>query len=152
MLTRTLTSDPFAELFRLQDQLFRARNAFNGEDKLVKPAGFVPAVDVYERDDKLSFDVELPGVRADDVELEIEKGVFTLKGERKRERELADDGPLRVERSWGRFERSFKLGDAIDPDSASADIKDGVLTVSFEKRAAVKPRKITIGDNKLHVA
>jgi HSP20 family protein len=148
MLTRNLTSDPFAELFRLQDQLFRTRGAFTGE-KLDRPAGFVPAVDVYERDEKLLFDVELPGVGADDVELEVEKGVLTVKGERKSERKSEDEGTMRLERSWGAFTRAFKLPDTVDPDSAHADMKDGVLTISFDKRAENKPRKIAINGKTL---
>jgi HSP20 family protein len=144
MLTRTRTSDPFAELFRLQDQLFRTRGAFTGEP-LKRAAGYVPDVDVYEKDDKLFFDVELPGVDVDNVELEVEKGIFTIKGERKAPVETQGEGVVRMERSWGQFERSFKLGDPIDPDTANADMKDGVLTVSFDKRAEIKPRRIAIG-------
>lgn len=143
MLTRTLAADPFAELFRLQDQLFRTRNAFTNE-KLDRPAGFVPAVDVYELDDKLFFEVELPGVREEDVELEVEKGVLTVKGERKSERKTEDEGNMRLERSWGAFTRAFKLPEGIDPESAAASMEAGVLTVTFDKRAEIKPRKIAI--------
>lgn len=134
MLTRY---DPFEDLFRLHDQLFGSRGQ-------ARPERFAPAVDVYEDEGGLVFEAELPGVRMEDVELELEKNVLTLRGERKAERKSTDDGQWRVERRFGRFERAFRLPDAVNVDSARAEMNDGVLTVRFEKKQEVKPRKITI--------
>lgn len=142
MLTRY---DPFEDLFQLHNQLFGPR---------ARPANdrFLPAVDVYEDDQGLVFEAELPGVRMEDVELELEKDVLTLRGERKLERKSGDEGSWRVERRYGRFERAFRLPDAVDASTAQAEMKDGVLAVRFEKKKELKPRKIAInGGEKLEV-
>lgn len=143
MLTRYLHNDPFTDLFRLHDQLARTTRSFTGQAPEA-PRAWVPAVDVYERDEQLVFEAELPGLKPEEVEIEVEKGVLTLRGERNAERKSDDEGTFRLERSWGRFERSFRLTDAVDPDTAKADMEHGVLTVSFDKRAAERPRKVTI--------
>jgi len=143
MLTRYLQTDPLTDLFRLQDQLLRPRKR-DANPADAPPAGFVPAVDVYEQDDNLVFDVELPGIAPEDVEIEVEKGVLTLRGTRETSRKVDDDGTLRLEREWGTFERAFRLADTLDPDSADAAMNNGVLTVSFHKREEVKPRRIEI--------
>lgn len=130
--------DSFNDLFRLHDQVF-GRPA-------VRPTReeYLPAVDVYEDEAGLVFEAELPGVRLDDVDLELEKNVLTIRGERKLEREAGSEGNWRVERRYGRFERAFRLPDAVDVESAKAEMRDGVLFVRFEKKAEVKPRKIEI--------
>lgn len=135
MLTRY---DAFDDLFRLHDQVFGQRSA------RPSAAEYLPAVDVHEDASGLVFEAELPGVRLADVELELEKNVLTIRGERKAERKAGEEGSWRVERRWGRFERAFRLPDAVDVDSAAAEMKDGVLFIRFEKKAEVKPRKIEI--------
>ncbi len=135
MLTRY---DAFDDLFRLHDQVFGPRGARASAPE------YLPAVDVYEDASGLVFEAELPGVRLADVELELEKNVLTLRGERKAERKAGDEGNWRVERRWGRFERAFRLPDAVNVDSATAEMKDGVLAIRFEKKAEVRPRKIDI--------
>ena len=145
MLNRYLQSDPLTDLFRIQDQLLRPRVRDAGTSA---PASFVPAVDVYERDDKLVFDVELPGLSPDDVEIEVDKGVLTLRGIRETDRNTEDDGGVRLERAWGQFERAFRLGDTIDPDSADADMDNGVLTIRFKKIEVQQPRRIEVRGGK----
>ena len=147
MLTRYMQNDPFTDLFRLQDQLLRPRKAREGRADLT-PEGFVPAVDVYEADDQLVFEAELPGIAPEDVEIEVEKGVLTLRGARETTRKTDDEGTLRLERSWGRFERAFRLSETIDPDSADAAMDNGVLTVRFAKQEAARPRRIQVNGSK----
>lgn len=134
MLTRY---DPFEDLFHLHNQLFGPKARAENER-------FLPAVDVYEDEHGLVFEAELPGVRMEDVELELEKNVLTLRGERKVERKTGDEGNWRVERRYGRFERAFRLPEAVDAGSAEAEMSDGVLTVRFAKKKELKPRKIAI--------
>ena len=147
MLTRYMQNDPFTDLFRLQDQLLRPRKPREAQGDLT-PEGFVPAVDVYEADGTLVFEVELPGIAPEDVEIEVEKGVLTLRGTCETARKTDDEGILRLERSWGSFERAFRLSDTIDPDSADAAMENGVLTVRFAKQEAARPRRIQVNGAK----
>jgi HSP20 family protein len=103
---------------------------------------FTPVVDIF--DDKTAFIVkaELPGLKVEDVGIDVEKGVLTLRGERKLEKR--EDGPSRIERSYGSFMRSFVLPDTVDPERIQASLSDGILTVCLSKKPASLPRKIDI--------
>jgi HSP20 family protein len=130
MLTRF---DPFAEMSRLEDQLFRA-----AADRA--PRSFAPAADVLEDDSALLVEVELPGVKLEDVTVDVENDLLTLSGERK----LGETGFQRRERWTGRFARSFRLPRTVDVAKIEASLKDGVLTVRLPKREELKARKIAI--------
>jgi HSP20 family protein len=103
---------------------------------------FTPAVDLF--DDKLALIVkaELPGMKVEDVGIDVEKGVLTLRG--KRELEKREEGSCRIERAYGTFSRSFVLPDTVDPERIQASLSDGILTVSLSKKPASLPRKIDI--------
>jgi HSP20 family protein len=103
---------------------------------------FTPAVDLF--DDKISLVVkaELPGMKVEDVGIDVEKGVLTLRGERKLEKR--QDGSCRIERAYGTFARSFVLPDTVDPEKIQASLSDGILTVCLSKKPASLPRKIDI--------
>jgi HSP20 family protein len=106
------------------------------------------AVDVHEDADHFYVEAEMPGFGKDDVDITLEDGVLTIRGERKSEEKTGDVSggkqPLHVERRWSRFERSFTLPTAVNESSVRADLNDGVLTVTLDKREEVKPRKIQI--------
>lgn len=93
-----------------------------------------PTVDIHETPEHYMVNAELPGVRKEDVNLSLEGGVLTLTGERKSETETKDLKAHRIERSYGRFERSFALPETVDPDRVLADFKDGVLAIKLAKR------------------
>jgi HSP20 family protein len=128
--------DPFAELNRLHDQLMTGR-----PEKRV----FEPPVDILEEADAYELRAELPGFAADQVEVEVDKGILSIIGERARDEEKEGRSYRRVERVYGRFSRSFSLPDTVDAESIAADMKDGVLTVRLPKRPAATPRKVTVG-------
>lgn len=130
MLTRW---DPFTEMSRFEDALFRARGA--------EPRVFSPAVDVYEDSDAVFVHAELPGLKLEDITVNVENDVLTLTGERKSERE---EGHHLRERWYGAFARSFKLPRTIEVEKISATLKEGVLTVRLPKRESIKPRKIEV--------
>jgi HSP20 family protein len=144
MLTRW---DPFTEMSRLQDELFRSAVGprTGGAARPARPdsarAAFSPAVDVHEDADAIFVQAELPGLRLDDVEVGVENDVLTLSGERKSERE---EGHYLRERWHGAFSRSFKLPRTVDVERIEATLKDGVLSVRLPKRDNVKPRKIEV--------
>lgn len=108
---------------------------------------FHPAVDVAEEEEAYKVVAELPGVAHDDIHVEVLEGVLTVKAERKSQREDGDDDKLVLsERTFGAFERSFRLPDTVDADSIGAELKDGVLTLSVPKLKVVeeKPRQIEV--------
>lgn len=98
-----------------------------------KTEAFVPAVDVVETDSAFVVTAEVPGVEPEQLELQVENGVLTLKGERKQEHEETREGYRRTERSYGQFQRSFTLPPDTDPRSVVAKAENGVLTVTVPK-------------------
>lgn len=140
--------DPFQDFFRtpfanLQTP-FGALVTSNGDAKTAR-ADFIPNVDVRETDDALILSAELPGIAEEDIDVEVEKNVLTLKGERSHEETQQEDNWMRTERSYGSFERRFVLPDTVSTDDVVADLQNGVLTLTFAKTADVKPKKIAIG-------
>lgn len=105
---------------------------------------WAPAVDIREEDDRFLLIADIPGVKRDDVEVTLEDGVLTIKGERHTETEETREGFHRKERVHGSFLRQFTLPDTVNPDSISANVTDGVLEIGIPKQAKPEPRKITI--------
>lgn len=130
MLTRL---DPFAEMLRLQSMF---------AEPAKQPVA--PAVDIIEDDQALVVRAELPGVKAEDLAIEVENNVLTLSGERKAEARYEKAGVHRVERWTGRFARSFTLPRSVDAEHIDAKLKDGVLELTLPKRAEAKQRKISV--------
>jgi HSP20 family protein len=87
---------------------------------------------------------ELPGVKADEVQLHVENNILTLTGERKFDKEEKGEGYRRVERSYGSFTRSFALPNSVAGDQVQAEMNDGILTVKLPKKTEVQPRKIEV--------
>lgn len=106
--------------------------------------GWKPTVDIHETPEHFEVHAELPGVKKEDVHLTIEGGVLMLTGERKTETETNEAKVHRVERSYGRFERSFALPDNVDPERVVAEFKDGVLTMKLAKRVVEQPKAKSI--------
>lgn len=106
-----------------------------------------PSIDVRENGNEIVIEAELPGLEEKDVELSFREGVITIKGEKKSEREEKKDDYHLTERSYGSFQRSFRVPDTVEVDKASANFEKGVLKVTLPKSAeAVKSEKrIPIG-------
>jgi HSP20 family protein len=104
----------------------------------------IPAMDVRENDQQYSVTVELPGVRKEDVHVEIEEGVLTIRGEKASERDEKKEHCRYTERTYGSFRRSFRLPSDADADRLDASFKDGVLAVTIPRTEAAKPRTIAI--------
>ncbi|MBN8613394.1 MAG: Hsp20/alpha crystallin family protein [Deltaproteobacteria bacterium] len=139
MLTRFAPFAPFRtfdDLDRLHGEL--ARSA------ATEPRTFAPAVDVFEEKDAFVVQAELAGIEAKDIQIEIENGILTLKGERKLARDANEDGYRRVERWYGAFSRQFTLPRTVEAERIEASSKDGVLTVRIPKRAEAKSQKISV--------
>lgn len=138
--------DPFRELRGLQDEMNRLfmTNFSRGADEGFASGGWSPRVDIFENRENLVIEVELPGMKREDVDLSIENNVLTLRGERKFEKKDEGDNYHRVERSYGSFTRSFTLPQTVTAEGAIADFKNGVLRVTLLKREETKARKIEI--------
>lgn len=108
------------------------------------PSTWVPPVDIFQTDaHELVLKAELPDMSRDDIDINIENFVLTLKGEKKAP-EVKDDQYHHIERRYGSFSRSFSLPQTVDPNRVSAEYKDGVLTVRIPLREEAKPRTIKV--------
>lgn len=105
---------------------------------------FVPAVDVYEDAQALVLQLEVPGVKQDDLDIRIENQTLTIKGERKLDSTAKQENFHRIERRFGSFTRTFSLPQTVDTDAVSATYEAGVLTVSLAKKAEAKPKQVKI--------
>lgn len=126
--------NPFREMDELMSRFQRG---------LSRPAAgeldsWAPAVDISETAKEYTVKAELPGVKKEDVKVQVQNGVLTLSGERKIEREDKDEKYHRVERSYGSYSRSFVLPDNVAQDKISAECKEGVVTVRLPKTEITK--------------
>lgn len=133
--------DLHRQVNRLFDDLFDQ----DGDSGFYARAGMAaPAMDIHQDDKQLEITAELPGVRQEDIDITIDDGVLTLRGEKKSTREDKDTGYR--ERSYGSFERRITLPATIDEENCSADFKDGVLTITLPKsEEKARGRKIQLG-------
>lgn len=136
--------DSFADLSRFSRQL--ERGAWAARSRPANPAtpAFVPAVDVHEEAQALVLRAELPGVKREDLSIEVDGNLLTLKGERKLETREDAHRYHRVERVHGTFVRQFQLPKDVDASSIDAQLADGVLTVTLPKREQQAARKIEV--------
>ena len=137
---------PFRDVSRLQSELnrlFEDRTGTNGTESF----GWAPAVDVFEDGEGLTLKFELPEVDAKDVQVHLEDGVLSVRGERKLEREDKRESYHRIERAYGAFARSFTLPPTFDAEKVTAETKHGVLRIYVPKRAESKPKTIQVKVN-----
>ena len=136
-----LTRDPFlADPFRVMNDVFV--RVLDSPTAGRRVTGWVPTLDVRETDDEYLVMVDLPGVKPDDVTVELEDQLLTISGTRV---PVETGEAQRLERFYGAFERTLTLPKGIDPNAIAADYADGVLTLHVPKPAEVKPKKIAIG-------
>jgi HSP20 family protein len=142
--------DPFRELEEMSDRLNRmiARPSTNqpgGQGKEVMTvADWTPTVDISETEAEYAIKAELPEVKKEDVKVTVEDGVLTIQGERKQEKEEKGKKYHRIERSYGRFVRSFTLPDTVDEGKVRAEYADGVLNLHLPKSEKAKPKQIDV--------
>ncbi|MGH7164839.1 MAG: Hsp20/alpha crystallin family protein [Nitrospiraceae bacterium] len=140
--------DPFRELEEVTEQLNRmfgrpAARRENGKE-LLTVADWIPIVDISETERAYVIKAELPDVKKDDVKVTLQEGVLTIRGERKQEKEEQGLKYHRVERSYGRFARSFTLPDYVDDTKVKAEFKDGVLSLHLPKSEKTQPKAIEV--------
>ena len=125
-----LFDDPFFSIGRMADE--------NGL------GSWNPAVDLYEKDDHYMIKAELPGVDKKDINIDLKDRLLTLSGERSHDNEVKEENYYRKERSYGRFQRAFRLPADVDSDKIKAEFKDGLLQVEVPKPEQIKAKEVTI--------
>jgi len=139
--------NPFAELDDLPGvRLFQdTLNRFLSEPNTTRP--WSPAVDIYETDNELVLKADLPDVTLNDIDIQLENGTLTLKGERKFAKDEHNKGFHRIERSYGAFVRLFAVPETVDTENVRAAYSNGVLTVTLPKKEVAKPKAIKVQIN-----
>jgi HSP20 family protein len=116
----------------------------NGQEESITVAEWAPAVDVIEDDKEYLITAELPDVKKEDVKVAVEKGILTISGERKLEKEEKDKKFHRIERAYGTFVRTFTVPDDAEAEKIKAEFKDGLLKVHIPKSEKAKPKQIEV--------
>ena len=136
--------DPFAELKRLEDRIFNAYPTVAPKND-GSISSFAPTVNTREDDNAYYIEVDLPGVKKEDINVDISDGMLTISGERKFKNEIKEENYYKIESSFGKFERSFRLPEDIDVENINAENKNGVLEITLPKvKKEDKKKKIEI--------
>lgn len=145
-------TDPFSQMRTEMDRLFdsflgRGFPSMASLARFGEASGVTPHIDVRETEKEIVVEAELPGIDEKDVSVTLHDDVLTIKGEKKSERDEMKDSYHLTERSYGSFQRAFRLADSVDPEKVQASFDKGVLKVTLAKRPeAVKAEKrIPIG-------
>ena len=132
--------DPCRETTSLQGQVDRLVDSmWSG-----RQGSWVPAVDVFDQHDAVVLKAELAGMRPDDIKIEVEDNVLTIKGERSFSEKIDDERYYRVERRFGSFQRSLALPQGVKADEIEAAYEDGILQVRVPKAPVEQPRRIEV--------
>ena len=132
------------QLSREFERLFELQPSHGEDGTQSATADWVPTVDIKEEENRFIVFADIPGVDPKDIEITMDKGVLTIRGERKYEGKEEREGYKRMERARGSFYRRFALPDTADVDNVSAHGNNGVLQVVIPKQAAAQPRRISV--------
>jgi HSP20 family protein len=140
-------TDPFREFAQLQNRINRAfSDAYSrNDDGLTTSGSWVPPVDIYQNGEhEIVLKAEVPDMTREDIDITLDGGTLTIKGEKKLSNEAKEEQYHRIERHYGSFSRSFSLPQTVDTAKVAADYKNGVLTVRLPLREEAKPRQIKV--------
>ena len=138
--------NPFDDLRRMEARLWEPFFRFPFFPEENQAAGWNPAVDVLEENDRILVKVEAPGVDEKDLRITFEDGILTVSGERQFERK-DDRNYHRIERAYGSFTRSFTLPRSVEPAQIAANYRNGVLEIEIPKKEESRPKQIQINVN-----
>ncbi len=137
-------NNPWNLFNQLQRELINPELAKLNDDENVATANWAPSVDISENDAEFKLVADIPGVNPDDIDISMEKGVLTIKGERNTETVEEKENFRRVERQSGTFYRRFTLPDSADADKIAAKSEHGVLTITIPKQEVALSRRIEV--------
>jgi HSP20 family protein len=129
------------QMNHLFDDVFRP--VVRDDEKLSEWSRY-PTVDIYDNDESIMITAELPGMDKKDIVIDVKDGVLTLKGERAFDNEVKNEKYYCRERSFGKFERIFRIPAEADPETISADYKNGILKINIPKPEEQKPKQIAV--------
>ena len=137
--------NPLREIDTLQSQL---QQFFEGAEPAT--SGFIPPVDIYEDANHIVLTVEAPGLRQEDLKIQLENNVLTVRGERKFAQETKEKNYHHIERRYGSFARTFTLPTTVDAEKVQASYDAGLLRIELGKKAEAQPKQIpvTVGGTK----
>jgi len=139
---------PWTQNPRFQDEMKQVFDRFFGEDEgdqsNVVTSQWTPRVDIKEEDKRFVILADIPGVDPNDIEVHMDSGILSIKGERKTEAKDQNGKLTRIERSYGAFYRRFALPDSADAEGISANGKHGVLEITIPKKPETTPRRISV--------
>ena len=139
--------EPFRDFGDLETEMHRLFGRPAGPSRWLPPHNgghWLPEVDITEEKDRILVRADLPGMKQEEISVEVSDGALTIKGERKRESETKDAKTHRVERSYGSFLRSFALPAGVDASKVNAAYTNGVLEVTLPKLAEAKAKQIKV--------
>lgn len=141
--------DPFDAFLGAQEDLSRMfrkswLRAPGEEEGLAEGGKWAPALDIFEAGDSLVVEAELPGMDPKDIDVTVDDGVLTIKGERRHEKDVHEESYYRVERAYGFFQRSVKLPAEAEPEGVKASYEAGVLKVTVPKVEPRKPKSVPV--------
>lgn len=142
--------NPINELLDSENQFFKIANYLAGfvgnkyTDSEIEKSDWFPTADIYEDKDNFKLKLDLPGVEKDDVKITFANNQISVSGERKQLTETENHKYHLIERSYGRFYRSFDLPKEIEQDNISAEFKNGQLTINVPKSEKIKPKQIEV--------
>ena len=140
--------DRFGEMVDMRDRIDRLFEEYFGQVPAIREdalgRNWAPAVDIYEDKDNIIVKAELPGIKKEDLSIDVKNNVLTLSGERKHEKETKKENFHRMERSYGKFSRSFTLPNSVKVEKVKAQYKDGILDISLPKTEKAKTKAIPI--------
>jgi HSP20 family protein len=142
-------TDPFREFVQLQDRFNRVFSDYGkpgtSDEGLMNSGSWVPPVDIYQNGDhEIVMKAELPDMTREDIDVTVDNGTLTIRGEKKVANDVREEQFHRVERRYGVFSRSFSLPQTVDTGKVAAEYKNGVLTVRLPVREEAKPRQVKV--------
>ena len=137
-MSTCLSIDPLHDLRMFEDAVTRMMS----EPRTGRP--WSPAVDILETEDALTVKADLPDVKIEDIDIRVENQTLTISGRREYEKDEKVKGYHRIERSYGKFVRSFAVPSTVDTDKVAADYKNGVLTITLPRKESAKPRQVKV--------
>jgi len=139
------TWKPFRELDKMRNEMDQVWDSFfEGKPKFRELGKWFPSVDVSETKNDLIVKAELPGIDPKDIDISLNDGYLTIKGERKQEKEEKEENYHFIERSYGSFTRSVRLPNEVQRDKISASYKNGILKVTLPKSEEAKKKEVKI--------
>jgi len=140
------TTDLQSEFSTMQHEIDRMFDRFlhggTADDGFA--SSWLPAVDIVEHETEYLVNIELPGVKKDDVSISVANDVLTIRGEKKQEKETKEKSHYRTERVYGSFQRSFTLPTSVKSDKIEAYYDNGILTITLPKLEEAKPKQIEV--------